>query len=166
MEMLFLQNAAGVSSLALTPESLNALSIGAIHDVLHGKHGKSVSDVDSEVTTDNGIESHIPFPSEKFDNPLAPEEVVEILNLTENICNITESEPDQHRDKGRSHSVDKIKRTLSNEMLSSGNYVGKDVDSTIAISIHLQNTVQLSNVVIRKYLFKLLEIVTVFNFCF
>ena len=145
MEMLFLQNAAGVSSLALTPESLNALSIGAIHDALHGKHGKSVSDVDSEVTTDNGIESHIPFPTEKFNNPMAPEEVVEILNLTENISNITELELD--KEKGRTHSVDKIKRTLSNEMLSSGAFVGKDVDSTIAMSIHLQNTVQMSNVV-------------------
>jgi hypothetical protein len=149
MEMLFLQSAAGVSSQRITAESLNTLA-NASREMNVGN-----SDADSEANTDQGIESHIPFPNQSyFEEPMAPEEVVEILALTENIAQIVEGDKKPGSppvgDASRQSSVDRLKRTLSAEgarKISVSGGAGKDIDTTIAMSVHLQNTVQLSNVV-------------------
>ena len=149
MEMLFLQSAAGVSSQRITAESLHTLTNAG------REQNTGNSDVDSEVNADNGIESHIPFPSQScFEKPMAPEEVVEILALTENIAQLVEGDKRSGSpslgEASRQSSVDRLKRTLSADgarKVSVGAGVGKDVDTAIAMSVHLQNTVQMSNMV-------------------
>jgi hypothetical protein len=170
MEMLFLQGAAGVASAAdHDVDALRSLSLGNLGDASL-RSGDS-SDLESADDTRNAgyrgssgyREDMVPLP----DAPLQPEEVVEVLSWTQSIADMVQHEELQALIPGvvpgggggprtrnsRAVSMDMIRRTLSVDSLARGGTGGggaeRQRDQTFAMSMHLQDTLQLSNKVLR-----------------
>ena len=162
MEMLFMQGAAGVASdQDVDGEALRSISIGHLRDGQSSLQSGNSSDMEgSDRRSSSFIEDHIPFPEECSNKSrLEPEEVVEVLNLTQNIADVIEqaemaallpavaqSGRKGRQSGGRSMSVDVLKRTLSADSLSASK---ASLDRAFAMSVHLQDTVQLSNKVLK-----------------
>lgn len=164
MEMLFLQSAAGMRSNQLDLETLRALCRGGLGDVEDSHTCCNSSDMDGSDRGVDSIEDHVPFLDDSnLKTPLAPEEIVEVLQLTQDIADIYAtagpgtSRPSQDVDVGkaavppprRALSVDVIKRGLSKDSFKADS-PDKSKEKTFAMSLHLQTAVELSNKVVKQ----------------